>query len=58
MKAKGHAVTSFVPSSGVEQGSFVPPTVIEIDKISELKREVFGPVLHVLRFSVRIWIVC
>ena len=51
MKAKGHAVTSFVPSSGVKQGSFVPPTVIEIDKMSELKREVFGPVLHVLRYQ-------
>jgi RHH-type proline utilization regulon transcriptional repressor/proline dehydrogenase/delta 1-pyrroline-5-carboxylate dehydrogenase len=32
------------------QGWFVAPTVIEIDKIDELKREVFGPVLHVLRF--------
>jgi RHH-type proline utilization regulon transcriptional repressor/proline dehydrogenase/delta 1-pyrroline-5-carboxylate dehydrogenase len=32
------------------QGWFVAPTVIEIDSLEQLKREVFGPVLHVLRF--------
>ena len=31
-------------------GTFVPPTIIEINSISDLKREVFGPVLHVIRF--------
>ncbi len=31
-------------------GTFVAPTIIEINKISELKREVFGPVLHVIRW--------
>jgi RHH-type proline utilization regulon transcriptional repressor/proline dehydrogenase/delta 1-pyrroline-5-carboxylate dehydrogenase len=29
----------------------VPPTLIELDSIDELKREVFGPVLHVVRYS-------
>ena len=29
----------------------MPPTVIEINALSDLKREVFGPVLHVLRYS-------
>ena len=33
-----------------KQGWFVAPAVIEIDSIDQLKREVFGPVLHVLRF--------
>jgi RHH-type proline utilization regulon transcriptional repressor/proline dehydrogenase/delta 1-pyrroline-5-carboxylate dehydrogenase len=33
------------------KGSFVPPTVIEIDCVEDLTREVFGPVLHVLRFA-------
>ncbi len=33
-----------------KQGWFVAPTVIEIDHLDMLKREVFGPVLHVLRF--------
>ena len=31
-------------------GTFVPPTLIEIDRLAELEREVFGPVLHVLRY--------
>ncbi len=32
-------------------GTFFAPTLIEIDSIDQLKREVFGPVLHVLRFK-------
>ena len=32
-------------------GSFVAPTVIEIASLSTLTREVFGPVLHVLRYK-------
>ncbi len=31
-------------------GTFVPPTLIEIERIDELQREIFGPVLHVLRW--------
>ncbi len=33
------------------QGSFVAPTLIEIDRVDRLQREVFGPVLHVLRYA-------
>ena len=33
-----------------QAGTFFPPTLIEIDSIDVLKREVFGPVLHILRF--------
>ncbi|WKW50982.1 bifunctional proline dehydrogenase/L-glutamate gamma-semialdehyde dehydrogenase PutA [Rhodomicrobium lacus] len=32
------------------RGTFIAPTLIRLDRIAELKREVFGPVLHVLRF--------
>jgi RHH-type proline utilization regulon transcriptional repressor/proline dehydrogenase/delta 1-pyrroline-5-carboxylate dehydrogenase len=32
------------------RGHFVAPTVIEIDRVADLGREVFGPVLHVLRY--------
>ncbi len=35
------------------QGYFVAPTVIEIDTIADLKSEIFGPVLHVVRFKSR-----
>ncbi|MDH5537958.1 MAG: trifunctional transcriptional regulator/proline dehydrogenase/L-glutamate gamma-semialdehyde dehydrogenase [Rhizobacter sp.] len=33
------------------RGNFVAPTLIEIDSLDELEREVFGPVLHVLRYG-------
>ena len=32
-------------------GNFVAPTLLSIDSVRELKREVFGPVLHVMRFE-------
>jgi RHH-type transcriptional regulator, proline utilization regulon repressor / proline dehydrogenase / delta 1-pyrroline-5-carboxylate dehydrogenase len=32
-------------------GTFIPPTMIEIPNIGALEREVFGPVLHVVRFE-------
>jgi RHH-type proline utilization regulon transcriptional repressor/proline dehydrogenase/delta 1-pyrroline-5-carboxylate dehydrogenase len=38
------------PVPAVAPGTFVPPTMLEIRDLSELKREVFGPVLHVLRY--------
>ena len=34
-------------------GTFFPPTVIEIDGIGRLEREVFGPVLHVVRYRAK-----
>ena len=32
-------------------GTFFAPTLIEIDNIDALQREVFGPVLHVMKFK-------
>jgi RHH-type proline utilization regulon transcriptional repressor/proline dehydrogenase/delta 1-pyrroline-5-carboxylate dehydrogenase len=32
-------------------GTFIAPTLLEIGSIGELKREVFGPILHVHRFK-------
>ncbi|SDY30409.1 L-proline dehydrogenase /delta-1-pyrroline-5-carboxylate dehydrogenase [Variovorax sp. YR266] len=34
-------------------GTYVMPTLIELDSIAELQREVFGPVLHVVRYRRR-----
>jgi RHH-type proline utilization regulon transcriptional repressor/proline dehydrogenase/delta 1-pyrroline-5-carboxylate dehydrogenase len=34
----------------VARGTFVAPAIIEIDSMAALQREVFGPVLHVLRY--------
>ncbi|MFI4956738.1 MAG: L-glutamate gamma-semialdehyde dehydrogenase [Gammaproteobacteria bacterium] len=32
-------------------GCFVPPTVCEVDNVQVLKGEVFGPILHLIRFK-------
>ena len=51
MKATAKQHFSLVlPDVLLSQGTFVPPTVLEIGSMSELKREVFGPVLHVVRW--------
>ncbi len=34
-----------------DKGYFFPPTLYEIDNLSVLEKEVFGPVVHVVRFS-------
>ncbi len=34
-----------------EHGTFFPPHAFEIDALSRLEREVFGPVLHVVHFA-------
>jgi RHH-type transcriptional regulator, proline utilization regulon repressor / proline dehydrogenase / delta 1-pyrroline-5-carboxylate dehydrogenase len=39
--------------AGLERGSFFAPLAVEIDAIGALEREVFGPVLHVLRWRAR-----
>lgn len=53
MKAKGHRVYQVAGHSecALNEGTFVLPTLIEIDRISELQREVFGPVLHFVRYQ-------
>ena len=33
-----------------EHGTFVAPTAVEIERIQQLQREVFGPVLHIVRY--------
>ena len=50
MKALGCEV--FQTSAAQQSGAtFVPPTLIEIKHIFDLKQEVFGPVLHVFHFA-------
>ena len=50
MRARGHKVEQQPLPAGAGRGSFVAPTLIEIDRIADVGREVFGPVLHVLRY--------
>ncbi len=50
MRRRGRAVHQCALSpEAVLHGTFVPPTIIEIESLSELQGEVFGPVLHVVR---------
>ncbi len=50
MRRQGRRVHALALPPDCAQGSFVAPTLIEIEDIASLQREVFGPVLHVLRF--------
>ncbi|NCS62366.1 MAG: L-glutamate gamma-semialdehyde dehydrogenase, partial [Rhodoferax sp.] len=50
MQSEQQGVTRMARDESAGQGYFVLPTLIEIDAIERLQREVFGPVLHVLRY--------
>ncbi|MDB5858838.1 MAG: putA, partial [Ramlibacter sp.] len=53
MQAKGHRVHE-VAGHGAQalgQGTFVLPTLVELESVAELEREVFGPVLHFVRYQ-------
>ncbi|WP_287877428.1 MULTISPECIES: trifunctional transcriptional regulator/proline dehydrogenase/L-glutamate gamma-semialdehyde dehydrogenase [Acidovorax] len=52
-KAQGHRVFQHPNhmSAVSARGTFVPPTLIELSHIGELQREVFGPVLHLVRYA-------
>lgn len=50
MRRCGARVDQVALPEEAAQGTFVAPTIIEISDIAELEQEVFGPVLHVVRF--------
>jgi RHH-type proline utilization regulon transcriptional repressor/proline dehydrogenase/delta 1-pyrroline-5-carboxylate dehydrogenase len=53
-KLKGTAVDYYsldLPADVTSAGTFVPPTVLEIRSLAELTQEVFGPVMHVIRYK-------
>ncbi len=47
----GHMVWRLELSPETARGCFVAPAIIEISSIRDLKRENFGPILHVARFK-------
>jgi RHH-type proline utilization regulon transcriptional repressor/proline dehydrogenase/delta 1-pyrroline-5-carboxylate dehydrogenase len=53
LREKGRTVHQLSRANKTEtgRGTFVMPTLIELDSFADLKREVFGPVLHVVRFA-------
>ena len=51
MQAAGHEVVRYpLDPALARRGTYVAPTLIFIDDVAQLEREVFGPVLHVLRY--------
>jgi len=51
MRGQGHTVTRLELPAECRHGHFVAPTLIEVSRVQDLSREVFGPVLHVLRYA-------
>ncbi|MGR9086518.1 MAG: bifunctional proline dehydrogenase/L-glutamate gamma-semialdehyde dehydrogenase PutA [Gammaproteobacteria bacterium] len=50
MKQEGTLLYQSPLEETLRHGSFFPPTLIEIRSLSQLRQEVFGPILHVIRF--------
>jgi RHH-type transcriptional regulator, proline utilization regulon repressor / proline dehydrogenase / delta 1-pyrroline-5-carboxylate dehydrogenase len=50
MRERGFDVHAPALDDDCAAGNFIAPTLIEINAVSDLSREVFGPVLHVMRF--------
>ncbi len=50
MRSLGCKVEQLPLPEATKAGTFVPPTIIELKQMSDLTREVFGPVLHVIRY--------
>ena len=50
MRERGHLVKRLQLPDDCAHGSYVAPTLIEIDSLDALEREQFGPILHVLRY--------
>jgi RHH-type proline utilization regulon transcriptional repressor/proline dehydrogenase/delta 1-pyrroline-5-carboxylate dehydrogenase len=55
MRDKGRTVyqVAIADSDEIKRGTYVMPTLIELDSFDELQREIFGPVLHVVRYKRR-----
>jgi RHH-type proline utilization regulon transcriptional repressor/proline dehydrogenase/delta 1-pyrroline-5-carboxylate dehydrogenase len=51
MKKAGHNVDQLALDDRCRFGHFIAPAIIEIDTVAALKKEVFGPVLHVVRYQ-------
>ncbi|QAX81556.1 trifunctional transcriptional regulator/proline dehydrogenase/L-glutamate gamma-semialdehyde dehydrogenase [Candidatus Pseudomonas adelgestsugas] len=53
MRDKGRTVyqMAIADSEEIKCGTFVMPTLIELENFAELQREIFGPVLHVVRYK-------
>ena len=53
MEAEDRVVARCELPAGAANGTFLAPQVIELDSIEQLEGEVFGPVLHVVRYAAK-----
>src|SRR5581483_3994894 len=51
MQSQARLLRALPLPAGTERGSFLAPHVFELDSLSLLTHEVFGPVLHVIRYE-------
>ena len=51
MASRGRRILRPALPDATASGCFVAPAIVEIASLAELQREVFGPVLHVLRYA-------
>jgi RHH-type proline utilization regulon transcriptional repressor/proline dehydrogenase/delta 1-pyrroline-5-carboxylate dehydrogenase len=56
MKSKGYPVHQLMRDDEISQqvmdgGTFVAPTLIELPNLDDLEKEIFGPVLHMIRYK-------
>jgi len=51
MAREGRLLCEVPPGPGCEHGTFFAPRAYEIESIAVLEREVFGPILHVVRYD-------
>jgi RHH-type proline utilization regulon transcriptional repressor/proline dehydrogenase/delta 1-pyrroline-5-carboxylate dehydrogenase len=50
MYREGRLLTDLKVPDACGHGTYVTPAVFEIDRLSRLDKEVFGPILHVIRY--------
>ncbi|MDP3857844.1 MAG: bifunctional proline dehydrogenase/L-glutamate gamma-semialdehyde dehydrogenase PutA [Stagnimonas sp.] len=51
MRRDGKRIGEVLLPAGTEFGSFVSPLAVEMDSLSQLREEQFGPILHLVRFE-------
>jgi RHH-type proline utilization regulon transcriptional repressor/proline dehydrogenase/delta 1-pyrroline-5-carboxylate dehydrogenase len=58
MRDKGRSVyqVAIADSEEIKRGTYVMPTLIELESFDELQREIFGPVCTWCATSVKSWI--
>lgn len=53
MSSAGRLIYQTPLPAGTEHGCYFAPRVFEIDRLAQLQQEVFGPVLHIIRYAAR-----